>query len=77
MQVVLFCLKCSGFILGLVIQEHLDKYREKYPEIVNIRYNSFFVDDLAVTFDAEKMAKKFILESRDIMEQAGMNLCKF
>ena len=77
MQVVLFGLKCSGFILGSVIQKHLDKYREKYPDTVNIMYNSFFVDDLAVSIDDEKMAKKFILESRDIMAQAGMNLCKF
>ena len=77
MMVTLFGLKCSGFMLGSVIQKHLNDYKEKYPTTVEIMNGSFYIDDLVVSLNSRISVETFIKESRELMAQAGMNLCKF
>ena len=77
MGVVLFGLRCSTFLLASVIQEQLKKYQDKFPNTVSQMANSYYVDDICVSLPSELRAKKFINESRHIMQEGGMTLCKF
>ena len=77
MQVVLFGLRPSTYILASVIHKHLESWRETYPEVVDLMINSFYVDDLCFSISDKDFAMKFVKISREIMREGGMELCKF
>ena len=76
-SVVIFGLKCSTFLLASVIKEHLKKFKDVYPDTVEILQKSFYVDDICSSIESKSVLINFIKESRLIMEHAGMQLCKF
>ena len=77
MTVLLFGLRCSTFVLASVLQEHLEKFKNQFPDTVNIMKNNFYVDDIITCLPCKNSSIRFINESYQIMQEAGMQLCKF
>ena len=70
-----FGLNCSPFLLNATVRHHLSFYSESQAA-EELREN-LYVDDLLTGADEEKCAAALYSESNEIMEEAGMSLCKW
>ena len=74
---VLFGLAPSPFLLGGVLECHLDTWAEKYPEEVERLRRSFYVDDLLTDGQDVQQAKARKEASLKIMNDATFKLHKW
>ena len=74
---MVFGLRLSPSILGVVITHHLSKYREAQPDLIKKLENSLYVDDLVSGAANLKEAFKFYVDCKQLMDRAGMNLRKW
>ena len=72
-----FGLTPSPFLLHATIIHHLERYKDKYPKIIEMLLLSFYVDDLLTGEDNEKDAVELINVTNDIMKDASMELRKW
>ena len=73
----LFGLAPSPFLLGGVIQHHLENYRTVYPEIVSEIEKSLYVDDLISGGENVKSAGKLKNKATEIFANATFTLHKW
>ena len=75
-----FGVNCAPFIMGAVINHHLDEAALVDPrnkEIICLMKKSFYVDDLISSLPNRNEVSEFQEESTKIMQQAGMELRKW
>ena len=73
----LFGLTCSPFLLGGVINQHLDNWEERYPEIVKELREAIYVDDLmsgGTTVEETEQKKAAVVE---VFEDATFSIHKW
>ena len=73
----LFGLAPSPFLLGGVIQHHLENFRTVYPEIVSEIEKSLYVDDLINGGEEEIKAKQLKSKATEIFADATFSLHKW
>ena len=73
----LFGLAPSPFLLGGVIQHHLENFRTVYPEIVSEIEKSLYVDDLTSGGEDEIKAKQLKSKATEIFADATFSLHKW
>ncbi|XP_071035302.1 uncharacterized protein [Parasteatoda tepidariorum] len=72
---VVFGLNCSPFLLGSVIQHHLNKYESSnFQDVAMKLKKSFYVDNCVTSVDSEQELKEFIQCSTDLMAAAKFEL---
>jgi hypothetical protein len=74
---VLFGLAPSPFLLGGVIENHLDTWSTKYPEEVERLRRSFYVDDLLTGGESVTQAQERKERAIEIMNDAKFKLHKW
>ena len=74
---VVFGVSASSFLLNATIQHHLEKYQNKYPNLVNTLLRSIYVDDVTYGADGESEAYQLYTLSKKIFTEGGFNLRKF
>ena len=72
---VVFGVSSSPFLLNATISHHLNKYRNRYPDLVDTLMHSIYVDD--VTFGANTEDEAYQLFSTRLFAEGGFNLRKF
>ena len=73
----LFGLAPSPFLLGGVVQQHLENCREQYPKVVEEIEKSLYVDDLISGGPTIPAARQVKETSSDIFAQGGFTLHKW
>ena len=71
---LVFGLRPSPAILGATLTHHLDFYKERYPELVELIKNSLYVDDLLAGSSDVQEAFEMYQESKELMAKGGFNL---
>ncbi|UYV79054.1 hypothetical protein LAZ67_17000935 [Cordylochernes scorpioides] len=71
---VVFGLNCSPFILGAVIDHHLNSVQGPAAEIAKIMARSFYVDNLVTSLSSQEEVQQFQNTAVNIMEMAKMDL---
>ena len=74
---VVFGVTSSPFHLLATFRVHFDKYRERYPEIVNEIERALYVDDLNSGADEVEDGYEFFVAAKGIFQDGGFNLRKF
>ncbi|GFX53429.1 integrase catalytic domain-containing protein [Trichonephila clavipes] len=74
---VLFGVKSSPFLLAATIKHHLKKYADIFPDIFNHLNQSLYVDDFLCGNDSVQAALTTCIESKQILEDASMDLRKW
>ena len=72
-----FGLTCSPFLAIATVHCHLDKYAEKYPNMVNQLKKNMYIDDALTGAETEDEAIQLYEESYGVMKKAGMELVKW
>ena len=73
----LFGLAPSPFLLGGVIKQHLEHWRDKDPETVREIEKSLYVDDLISGATTKDDAKQLKVKATEIFEDAVFQLHKW
>ncbi|UYV75623.1 hypothetical protein LAZ67_13000781 [Cordylochernes scorpioides] len=71
---VVFGLNCSPFILGAVIDHHLNSVPGPAAEIAKTMARSFYMDNLATSLSSQEEVQPFQNSAVNIMEMAKMDL---
>jgi hypothetical protein len=74
---VVFGVKCSPFLLGAVIDLHLQRASENTnvdPNIIKKLQKSFYVDNVSASVDTLQELDKFIKDSTEIMKEGKFDL---
>ncbi|GFS79646.1 uncharacterized protein TNCV_4241171 [Trichonephila clavipes] len=74
---VLFGVKSSPFLLAATIKHHLKKYADIFPDTFNHLNQSLYVDDFLCGNDSVQAALTTCIESKQILEDASMDLRKW
>ena len=74
---LVFGLRSSPAILGAVILHHLESYKDKCPDFVQLIENCLYVDDLVTGTDSIKQGFELYQKAKQIMKEAGLNLRKW
>ncbi|XP_046863293.1 uncharacterized protein LOC124457043 [Xenia sp. Carnegie-2017] len=74
---VVFGLTCSPFLLGGVLEHHLETWKTKMPDIVEELKKSMYVDDLLSGGQTVDKAKERKRKSIDVFNDANFNLHKW
>ncbi|GFS89674.1 uncharacterized protein TNCV_3787161 [Trichonephila clavipes] len=74
---VLFGVKSSPFLLAATIKHHLKKYVDIFPDTFNHLNQSLYVDDFLCGNDSVQAALTTCIESKQILEDATMDLRKW
>ena len=74
---VVFGVNASPFLLNATITHHLQKYREKHPDLVHTLMKSIYVDDVTFGADREDKAYQLYVLSKKVFAEGGFNLRKF
>ena len=69
--------RCSPSLLGSTILYHLEPYKERYPDIVEIIKNSLYLDDLVSGSVNDQTTFNLYEKSKNIMAVGGFNLRKW
>ena len=56
---------------------HLEKYRERHPEFVNLMTRSIYVDDITYGASNEEAAFELYSKSKKVLAEGGFNFRKF
>lgn len=73
----LFGLGPSPFLLAGVIEQHLDTWSYKQPEIVHEIKKSLYVDDLISSGSTTSKAREMNIAAKEIFADAGFELHKW
>ncbi|UYV63025.1 hypothetical protein LAZ67_2002879 [Cordylochernes scorpioides] len=71
---VVFGLNCSPFILGAVIDHHLNSVQGPAAEIAKTMARSFYMDNLVTSLSSQEEVQQFQNTAVNIMEMAKMDL---
>ncbi|UYV80075.1 hypothetical protein LAZ67_18001599 [Cordylochernes scorpioides] len=71
---VVFGLNCSPFILGAVIDHHLNSVQGPAAEIAKTMARSFYMDNLVTSLSSQEKVQQFQNTAVNIMEMAKMDL---
>ncbi|UYV75643.1 hypothetical protein LAZ67_13000834 [Cordylochernes scorpioides] len=71
---VVFGLSCSPFILGAVIDHHLNSVQGSAAEIANTMARSFYMDNLVTSLSSQEEVQQFQNTAVNILEMAKMDL---
>ena len=74
---LVFGLRSSPAVLGAVISHHLEFYKDKYPDLVQLMENCLYVDDLVTGTNDIEHAFDLYKKAKHIMKEAGLNLRKW
>ena len=74
---VVFGVTSSPLLLNATIEQHLLKYSDEHPELVQKLLNSLYVDDLNSGCTTVEEAFDLFVKSKKIMSQGGFNLRKW
>ena len=74
---VVFGVTSSPFLLNATIEQHLLKYSDEHPELVQNLLNSLYVDDLNSGCTTVEEAFDLFVKSKKIMSQGSFNLRKW
>ena len=74
---LVFGLRPSPSILGATLTHHLDSYKERYPEVVELIKNSLYVDDLLAGAGNVQEGFEMYQQSKELMAKGGFNLRKW
>lgn len=74
---VVFGVSASPFLLNATITHHLEKYRGKYPNLVDTLLHSMYVDDVTCGAGSEDEAYQLYDRSTKLFAEGGFNLRKF
>jgi len=72
-----FGVSSSPFLLNATISHHLNKYRDRYPGLVETLLNSIYVDDVTCGVNTEEEAYQLYAVSTRLFVEGGFNLRKF
>ncbi len=73
----LFGLTCSPFLLGGVINQHLDNWEDQYPEIVKELRDGIYVDDLMTGGTTVKETEQKKATAVEVFEDATFTIHKW
>ena len=74
---LVFGLRPSPSMLGATLTHHLDSYKERYPEVVELIKNSLYVDDLLAGAGNVQEGFDMYQQSKELMAKGGFNLRKW
>ena len=74
---VVFGVSASPFLLNATINHHLERYRDKYPNLVDTLLHSMYVDDVTCGANSEDEAYQIYDISINLFAEGGFNLRKF
>ena len=74
---LVFGLRPSPSILGATITHHLDSYKERYPELVQLIKDSLYVDDLLAGASDVHEGFNIYQQSKELMAKGAFNLRKW
>ena len=74
---VVFGVSASPFLLNATINHHLEKYLNRYPDLINTLLWSIYVDDVTYGADGESEAYQLYTLSKKVFAEGGFNLRKF
>ena len=74
---VVFGVTSSPFLLNATIRQHLQKYAEENPELINALSNSLYLDDLTSGDSTVERTFYLFVKSKEIMADGGFNLRKW
>ena len=69
---LVFGLRPSPSILGATLTHHLDSYKERYPEVVELIKNSLYVDDLLAGAGNVQEGFEMYQQSKELMVKGGL-----
>ena len=72
-----FGLSCSPFLAIATVHHHLQKYQDRYPNLVKELLENMYMDDVLTGAETEEEAIKMYEEACEIMKEAGMQLVKW
>ncbi|KAH7636394.1 hypothetical protein HUG17_10364 [Dermatophagoides farinae] len=72
-----FGLTSSPFILNVVINHHIEKYRSEFPDVVAAIHSNLYGDDLVHSVNSKIETSEFHTASSKIFEDASMELRKW
>ena len=73
----LFGLTCSPFLLGGVINQHLDSWKDRYPELVQELREGLYVDDLTIGGTTVEEIEKKKATAVEVFESATFAIHKW
>lgn len=76
-NVLPFGLSCSPFLAIATVHHHLDKFAEKYPNMVKNLKENMYIDDALTGAETEDEAILLYEESYGVMKEAGMEMVKW
>ncbi|GFX15531.1 integrase catalytic domain-containing protein [Trichonephila clavipes] len=71
---VVFGVTSSPFLLGAILNHHLDNAHGNFDKVAKILRKSFYVDNCVISFETEEQLQKFIVESKISLSSAHFNL---
>ena len=74
---VVFGVSASPFLLNATINHHLEKYLNRYPDLINTLLRSIYVDDVTYGADGESEAYQLCTLFKKVFAEGGFNLRKF
>ena len=74
---VVFGVSASPFLLNATINHHLEKYLNRYPDLINTLLQSIYVDNVTYGADGESEAYQLYTLSKKVFAEGGFNLRNF
>ncbi|KRX84033.1 hypothetical protein T06_16712 [Trichinella sp. T6] len=74
---VCFRLTCSPFLAMAVIRHHAELKKEVHPEAARIVENNIYIDDVLLSVENQKAARRMIKDLNNLMESGGFQLAKW
>lgn len=71
---LVFGLKCSPYLLGAVIELHLQTQVGRDTFLLNKLSKSFYVDNVSTSFDSKEEVDNFVLNASDVMAKGKFDL---
>ena len=75
--VLAFGLRSAPYLAIETVQSHIQKFKDKYPNVTESLTDSTYVDDYTTGEDTVEEAKETVSASSEIMHEAGMELRKW
>ena len=74
---VVFGVSSSPFLLNATINDHVERYRDVYPQFVKILTRSIYVDDVTYGATDDNAAFELYVKSKKVLAEGGFNIRKF
>ena len=73
---IIFGVPLSPFLLNANIKQHLEGYREAYPELVQTFLRSVYANDVSFGTEDDDSAYELYLKSKHVLAEGGFSLRK-